>query len=115
MLRKLLLISLIILAPMHSLAALQMPFDRQTEVTIMQPVGVAQHPCHQEVTNSTNDEDLSLTHTTGCNACTLCMAFAFSPHHLAITPNHFSMIFSVSKRISFTSYDSFGLNKPPIL
>ncbi|MBT8616220.1 hypothetical protein G6652_03115 [Polynucleobacter paneuropaeus] len=100
---------------MHSLAALQMPFDRQTEVTIMQPVEVVQHPCHQEVTNTPNDKDPSLTHTTGCNSCTLCMAFGFSPHHLVITPNHFSMIFNVSKRISFNSHDSSGLNKPPIL
>ena len=115
MLRKLLLISLIILAPMHSLAALQISFDRQTEVTSIQSVDVVQHACHQDVTNTPNDEDPSLTHTTGCNACTLCMAFGFSPQHLAITPNYFSMISNVSKRISFTSHDSSSLNKPPIL
>lgn len=115
MLKKLLLISLIILAPMHSLAAVQMPFDRQTEVTVLQAVDVAQHPCHQGVTNAPNDEDLSLTQTAACNACSLCMAFGFSPHHLAITPNHFSMIFNASERISFISHDSAGLSKPPIL
>ena len=115
MLRKLLLISLTILAPMHSLAALQMPFERQTEVTAIQAVDVAQHSCHQDVTNAPNDEDISLTQTTGCNACSLCMAFGLSPYHLAITPNQFSMIFNASKSISFISYDSLGLNKPPIL
>ena len=115
MLRKLLLISLIILAPLHSLAALQMPFERQTEVTAIQAVDVAQHSCHQDVTNAPNDEDISLTQTTGCNACSLCMAFGLSPYHLAITPNQFSMIFNASKSISFISYDSLGLNKPPIL
>lgn len=115
MLRKLLLISLIILAPMHSLAALQMPLNSQTEVNSMQPVEVAQHPCHQEVTNTPNDEDLSLTQTSGCNACALCMAFGFSPHHPVINPNYFSMIFNVIKRIGFASHDSSGLNKPPIL
>ena len=115
MLRKLLLISLTILAPMHSLAALQMPFDRQMEVTVIQSADVVQHPCHQDVTNAPNDEDISLTQTTGCNACSLCMAFGLSPYHLAITPNQFSMIFNASKSISFISYDSLGLNKPPIL
>ena len=114
MLRKLLLISLTILAPMHSLAALQMPFERQTEVTAIQAVDVAQHSCHQDVTNAPNDEDISLTQTTGCNACSLCMAFGLSPYHLAITPNQFSMIFNVSKRINFISYDPLGLNMPPI-
>ena len=113
MLRKLLLISLTILAPMHSLAALQMPFDHKTEVSTIQSVDVAQHSCHQDVTNAPNDEDLSMT--TGCNACSLCMAFGLSPYHLAITPNQFSMIFNASKRIIFISYDSLGLNKPPIL
>jgi hypothetical protein len=115
MLRKLLLISLTILAPMHSLAALQMPFDHKTEVSTIQSVDVAQHSCHQDVTNAPNDEDISLTQTTGCNACSLCMAFGLSPYHLAITPNQFSMIFNASKRISFINYDSLGLNKPPIL
>jgi len=115
MLRKLLLISLTILAPMHSLAALQMPFDHKTEVSTIQSVDVVQHSCHQDVTNAPNDEDISLTQTTGCNACSLCMAFGLSPYHLAITPNQFSMIFNASKSISFISYDSLGLNKPPIL
>jgi len=55
MLRKLLLISLTILAPMHSLAALQMPFDHKTEVSTIQSVDVAQHSCHQDVTNAPND------------------------------------------------------------
>ena len=58
MLRKLLLISLTILAPMHSLAALQMPFDHKTEVSTIQSVDVAQHSCHQDVTNAPNDEDI---------------------------------------------------------
>ena len=114
MLRKLLLISLTILAPMHSLAALQMPFDHKTEVSTIQSVDVAQHSCHQDVTNASNDEDLSMTQTMGCNACSLCMAFGLSPYHLAITPNQFSMIFNASKRINFISYDPLGLNKPPI-
>jgi len=115
MLRKFLLISLIILAPMHSLAALQMPFDRQMEVTVIQSADVAQHPCHQDVTNAPNDEDPSLTQNMGCNACTLCMAFGLTPYHLGITPNQFSIIFNASKRMSFTSHDSLGLKKPPIL
>lgn len=115
MLKKFLLISLIILAPMHSLAALQMPFDHQTETPIIKAIDVSQHPCHQDAANIPNDEDLSPAQTMGCNACTLCMAFGVSPYYLAITPNQFSMIFNVSKRISFISYDPLGLNKPPIL
>jgi hypothetical protein len=118
MLRKLFLFSLIILTPMHSLAALQMPFDHQTGVTgvnIAKAVDVSQHPCHQEVTNTPTDEDLSSTQNTACNACTLCMAFGFFPLHLAMMPDHFSMIINASKQTSFISHDSLGLSKPPIL
>lgn len=115
MLRRFFLISLIILTPMHALAALQMPFDHQTGPTITQAVDVVQHPCHQDVTNVSSDEDRSLAQNTSCNACTLCMAFGLSPLHLAMMPNHFSMIFNASKRIRFISHDSLGLSKPPIL
>lgn len=114
MLRKLFLLSLIILTPMHSLAALQMPFAHQTGAVNVEAVEVSQRPCHQDVT-TLSDEDLSLTQAAGCNACTLCMAFGFSPRHFAIMPDHFSMFFNVIKKTSFISYDSLGLNKPPIL
>jgi hypothetical protein len=43
------------------------------------------------------------------------MAFGLTPYHLGITPNQFSIIFNASKRMSFTSHDSLGLKKPPIL
>jgi hypothetical protein len=118
MLRKLFLFSLIILTPLHSLAALQMPFDHQTGVTgitVIEAVDVSQHPCHQDVTKTSTDEDLSLTQAADCNACTLCMAFGFSPVNLAMMPDHFSMIVSASKQTRFISHDSLGLNKPPIL
>jgi hypothetical protein len=115
MLRKLFLLSLIFLTPVHSLAALQMPYDHKTGITNIKAPEALQHPCHQEVTNISNDEDLLSTQTTVCNACTLCMAFGFSPLHLVMMPNHFSMILNASKKISFISHDSLGLKKPPIL
>lgn len=118
MLRKLFLFSLIILTPLHSLAALQMPFGHETGVTgvaVFKVADVSQHPCHQDVANTSTDEDLSSTQTAACNACTLCMAFGFSPVHLAMMPDHFSTIFNASKQTRFISHDSLGLNKPPIL
>lgn len=115
MLRKILLISLIILAPAHSLAALQMPFEHQTGVAVIKAVDASQHPCHQDVANGSVDEDFSLTQNAACNACTLCMAFGFSPNHFAMMPNLFPMMFNVIKKTSFISYDSPNLKKPPIL
>ncbi len=115
MLKKLLLISLIILSPAHSLAALQMPYEHQNRITNIQETGVSQHSCHQGVANTPIDEDLSLTQTTACNACTLCMAFGFSPLNLVVMPDLFSMVINVGKETSFISHDSLGVNKPPIL
>jgi hypothetical protein len=115
MFRKLLLISLIILAPVHALAALQMPYEHHTKISNIKAMEGSQHSCHQDVTNTLSDEDLSLTQTTACNGCTLCMAFAFSRLNLVMMSDHFSMIFDAGKKTSFMSYDPLGLNKPPIL
>lgn len=113
--KKLFLISLIFLTPVHSLAALQMPLEHQSRVSNTKLVDLTQLPCHQDMATASIDEDVSVTQAASCNACTLCMAFGFSPLHLVIMPNHFSMSFIASKKISFISHDSFGLNKPPIL
>ena len=100
---------------MHSLAALQMPFDLQVEVTAIQSFDVVQHPCHQDVANTLNDDDLPMTQATACNVCILCMAFGFPLLHLVVIPSRFSIISNISKKISFVSYDTPALRKPPIL
>jgi hypothetical protein len=115
MLKKFFLMSLIILAPAHSLAALKMPYGHQNGTITNMAVDESWHPCHQDVANTPKDEVLSLTQTTACNACTLCMTFGFSPPHLAKMPDQFPMIFNVGRKTSFISHDSLGLNKPPIL
>jgi hypothetical protein len=115
MLKKLFLISLIFLTPVHSLAALQMPFEHQSKVSNTKLLDATQHPCHQDMANTSIDEDISVTQSASCNACTLCMAFGFSPLHLVMMADHFSVIFNASKKTSFISHDSFGLIKPPIL
>jgi hypothetical protein len=113
--KKLFLISLIFLTPVHSSAALQMPFEHQSRASNTKLADATQHPCHQEAVNIQNDEDLSVTQATTCHACTLCMAFGFSPLYLAMIPDHFSMSFEASNRASFISHSPLGLNKPPIL
>jgi hypothetical protein len=113
--KKLFLISLIFLTPVHSLAALQMPFEHQSRASITNAEDATQYSCHQDMANISIDEDHSVTQASTCNACTLCMAFGFSPLHLAMMPNHFSMSFNTVKKTSFISHDSSGLNKPPIL
>lgn len=113
--KKLFLISLIFLTPVHSLAALQMPFEHQSKVSNTKLLDATQHPCHQDMANTSIDEDISVTQSASCDACTLCMAFGFSPLHLVMMPDHFPVIFNASKKTSFISYDSFGLIKPPIL
>jgi hypothetical protein len=114
MLRKLLLISLIILAPMQSWAALQMPFEHQAGEVNIEVVEAPQHPCHQDVASSSNDEKLSSAQSSSCNACTLCMAFGFFLLDPLISPDRFSMTFKTSD-VDFVSHDVLALNKPPIL
>lgn len=114
MLRKLLLISLIILAPMQSWAALQMPFDHQARIANFEVVEVSQHPCHQDTASASSDEKLSSADSSSCNACTLCMAFGFFSLEPTISPNHFSMTFKTSD-VNFESHDVLALIKPPIL
>ena len=113
MIRKLLLISLIILAPIQSLAALQMPFEHQAGVTNVEIVEISQHPCHQDIASS-SDEKPSSIESSSCNACTLCMAFGFFSLESAIGSNHFSMTYKTSD-VNFESNDVLALIKPPIL
>ena len=111
MLKKILLISLVCLAPMQSWAAVQMPFQHVPTIEIVE---VTQHPCHQEMVSSSSEEDISSAHSNNCNACTLCMTFGFFVSNYSSYQERFSVSFRTTE-ISFESQDVLTLIKPPIL
>lgn len=111
MLKKILLISLICLAPMQSWAVVQMPFQH---VPTIEVVDVTKHPCHQEMVSSSSNEDISSAHPNNCNACTLCMSFGFFSLISTSFQERFTMYFDIANT-SFESQDVLTLIKPPIL
>jgi len=121
MLRKLLLSSLIALMPIQSWAVLDMGFQHQVgntqAVHVTEEAELSAHPCHQEslANKSADIGESSYAEKSGCNSCTLCMAFGlpiFFSTDLGL--NEFSQRFSVSLE-TFHSQDLASLNKPPIL
>ena len=127
MLRKLFLSSLIALMPIQSWAVLDMSLKHQAvEAQTVTPGAEAKpltslppspHSCHQESLANTSGDTGESSHAekSGCNSCTLCMAFGlpifFSPK---IGQGDFTQRFFVSLE-TFQSQDLASLNKPPIL
>ncbi len=111
MLKKILLISLICLAPMQSWAAAQMPFQHVSTIEIGD---LTQHPCHQEMVSSSSEEDISSAHSNNCNSCTLCMALGFFLQKNTSFQEYFSMSFKTIST-SFESHIVLASVKPPIL
>jgi hypothetical protein len=121
MLRKLFISSLIALMPIHSWAVLDMGFQHELGNTpaihVTEEIKSSAHPCHQEsMDHSTGDVgESSHAESTGCNSCTLCMAFGLPLFFNAdLTPADFGQRFIVSLQ-TFKSQDLATLIKPPIL
>lgn len=115
MLKKLALIFLILTLPIQAWAVSDMPFKYQSIV-----VGVetqkASNSCHQDLKVSTADDSVpqNQSQDSGCNSCVLCMAFAPYSYQLLISQISYSLTSNVGN-ISFVSYDTLALSKPPIL
>ena len=121
MLRKLFIASLIALMPIQSWAVLDMGFQHQVGYTqalhTTEEAKSSAHPCHQESFANTSSDTGESSHAekSGCNSCTLCMAFGlpfFFSSDLSL--GDFGQRFLVSPRI-FQSQDLATLSKPPIL
>ncbi len=121
MLRKLFISSFIVLMPIQSWAVLDMGFQHQIGNTqalhTTEEAKSTAHPCHQESLANTSGDlgDSSHAEKSGCNSCTLCMAFGlpfFFSSDLSL--GDFGQRFLVSLQ-TFQSQDLATLSKPPIL
>jgi len=115
MLRKLILIFLILLAPLQAWAVVDMSFKHVAVVTHPES-NTSFHPCHQEsqTPSANSPEDHNQTVGTECNSCVLCMSFACFSYQLPESPTSHVLTFSGGK-ISFVSHQTPAPNKPPIL
>jgi hypothetical protein len=115
MLRKLILIFLILLAPLQAWAVVDMSF-KHTAVAASTEGNTSLHPCHQDTQTSSADspQDHNQTSGTECNSCVLCMSFAHFSYLLAESPTSYVLTFSGGKTI-FVSHQTPAPNKPPIL
>lgn len=115
MLKKLALIFLILTLPIQALAVSDMPFKHQSTVVDVE-THKSSHSCHQDLKASTVDSSVPQNQFQdgGCNSCMLCMAFAPHSYQLFISQIAYSLTSNVGN-ISFASYDTPALIKPPIL
>jgi hypothetical protein len=115
MLRKLILIFLILLAPLQAWAVVEMSFKHTSVVATAEGI-TSPHPCHQEAKTSSTDSRQDHNQTVGneCNSCVLCMSFAHFSYQLPESPTSYVLTFSGGKT-SFVSHQTPAPNKPPIL
>jgi hypothetical protein len=115
MLKKLTLIFLILTLPIQAWAVSDMSFKHPSAVVDIE-THKSSHSCHQDLKISTADNSVpqNQPQDNGCNSCVLCMAFAPYSYQLIISQISYSPISNVGN-ISFASYDTPALSKPPIL
>lgn len=115
MLRKIFLISLILILPVQVWAGLDMSFKHQAVVVDVEAKEIS-HNCHQDGVAS-NEDGVKLnsqSESGGCYACALCVGVGFVPTYTSINQPAFSTVFR-SAKASFDSSDVSSLIKPPIL
>ena len=115
MLKKLALIFLILTLPIQAWAVSDMPFKHPSVVVVVE-TQKSSHSCHQDLKITTEDNAVpqNQTQDSGCNSCVLCMAFAPYSYQFLISQISYSLTSNVGN-ISFASYDTPALSKPPIL
>lgn len=115
MLKKLALIFLILTLPIQAWAVSDMPFKYQS-IAVGVEAQKSSHSCHQELKVLTTDKSVPQNQfqDSGCNSCVLCMAFAPYSYQLIISKISYSLTSNIGN-ISFASYDTPALSKPPIL
>lgn len=109
------LIFLISTLPIQAWAVSDMRFKYPSAVVGVETQKSA-HPCHQDLKISTADDSElhNQSQESSCNSCVLCMAFAPYSYQLLISHISYSLISNIGN-ISFASYDTPALIKPPIL
>jgi hypothetical protein len=115
MLKKLTLIFLILTLPIQAWAVSDMAFKHPSAVVDIE-THKSSHSCHQDLKIPTADNSVpqNQPQDNGCNSCVLCMAFAPYSYQLIISQISYSPTSNVGN-ISFASYDTPALSKPPIL
>jgi hypothetical protein len=115
MLRKLILVFLIFLAPLQAWAVVDMSF-KHTAVAAGAESNASSHPCHQEAQTSSvdNRQNHSQIEEAEYNSCVLCMGFAYFSYQLPESLTSYVLTFSDS-RIIFVSHQTTALSKSPIL
>ncbi len=115
MLRKLLIISLMLVLPIQVSAGIDMSFKHQATVASVEAKTLP-HTCHQDISASNKDAvELDAKSESGsCSSCVLCVGSGFISTHFSLNSIAFPRIFNSSKT-SFASRDVSSLIKPPIL
>lgn len=120
MLKKVLLISLIVLTPVQAWAVLDMSMQKQLfSVASEGRELVRSHLCHpaedSPVVGRSMDGDEGLNASgERCYSCTLCMAFGLLPSSASLMPNdRFTQTLHASVK-TLAGIDRIVLNKPPI-
>lgn len=114
MLRKIFLISLVLLLPVQAWAGLDMSFKHQTNMAVVAAQEIS-HNCHQaSASNEEGAKSSAQSEGKGCNSCALCIGFGFIPTPSSFNHITFTAIFN-SGKTSFASRDVSALIKPPIL
>jgi hypothetical protein len=115
MLKKLALIFLILTLPIQAWAVSDMPFKHPSAVVVVE-TQKSFHSCHQDLNISATDNSApqNQPQDSACNSCVLCMAFAPYSYQFLASQISYSLTSNVGN-ISFVSYDTPALSKPPIL
>ena len=120
MFKRLLLVSLIALIPVHAWAVLDMSMQKQLVSTVTQiHEPVVYHPCHQDgkdvAQHSMDDQQAVEVSGDRCYSCTLCMAFGLLPESIGSeVADRYTQTFYTNHK-TLTGIDLAVVNKPPIL
>lgn len=117
MFRNCLLILLVVLLPIRSFASESMGF-RMAEPTHSMEMMADSDTSHCEMmqSSSKNSDSRSEQHDNStCNACSLCMAFAFAVPSTAVNMNFYSHQITVREVLLIDSASLASPLKPPIL
>ncbi len=115
MLRKLLLITLMLVLPIQVSAGIDMSFKHQATVASVEAKTLP-HTCHKDISAS-NKDSVALdakSESGSCSFCLLCVGSGFISTHFSLNSITSPGVFNSSKT-SFASRDVSSLIKPPIL
>ncbi len=115
MLKKLLLITLMLVLPIQVSAGIDMSFKHQATVASVEAKTLP-HTCHKDISAS-NKDSVALdakSESGSCSFCLLCVGSGFISTHFSLNSITSPGVFNSSKT-SFASRDVSSLINPPIL